>query len=91
MKYNNVLNALSVDMAQTEEVEDSSKLSSCDAYFKAIQSRKKLPRSLQDTLTAAFERIPVSSFPPVPGGKGDSIYFIASYFIADHLLTISCT
>ncbi|XP_071926793.1 SNF1-related protein kinase regulatory subunit gamma-1-like isoform X2 [Coffea arabica] len=28
-----------------------------------------LPQSLQETLTAAFARIPVSSFPEVPGGK----------------------
>ncbi|CAN4076391.1 unnamed protein product [Withania somnifera] len=34
-----------------------------------IQSRKKLPRILQETLTDAFAKIPVSSFPQVPGGK----------------------
>ncbi|GFP80035.1 snf1-related protein kinase regulatory subunit gamma-1-like [Phtheirospermum japonicum] len=43
--------------------------SSFDAYFEAIQSRKKLSRTLQDSLTASFARIPVSSFPQVPGGK----------------------
>ncbi|KAH9609177.1 hypothetical protein KSS87_002403 [Heliosperma pusillum] len=32
-------------------------------------SRKKLPRSLQESLTAAFAKIPVSTFPQVPGGK----------------------
>ncbi|KAK3223184.1 hypothetical protein Dsin_010209 [Dipteronia sinensis] len=42
---------------------------SFDAYFETIQLRKKLPHSLQETLTAAFARIPVSSFPQVPGGK----------------------
>lgn len=42
---------------------------SYDAYFETIQSRKKLPTSLQETLTAAFASIPVSSFPQVPGGK----------------------
>ncbi|XP_021722956.1 SNF1-related protein kinase regulatory subunit gamma-1-like [Chenopodium quinoa] len=42
---------------------------SYDAYFETIQSRKKLPVSLQETLTAAFASIPVSSFPQVPGGK----------------------
>ncbi|XP_047332873.1 SNF1-related protein kinase regulatory subunit gamma-1-like [Impatiens glandulifera] len=40
-----------------------------DAYFDTIQSRKKLPRSMQETLTSAFAKIPVSSFPDVPGGK----------------------
>ncbi|KNA25535.1 hypothetical protein SOVF_003620 [Spinacia oleracea] len=42
-----------------------------DAYFETvqIQSRKKLPISLQETLTSAFASIPVSSFPKVPGGK----------------------
>ncbi|KAJ1423602.1 CBS domain [Sesbania bispinosa] len=44
-------------------------LSKCDTYFETIQSRKKLPQSLQDTLTDAFTKIPVSSFPGVPGGK----------------------
>lgn len=57
-------------MAQAEENKESSKLSSYDAYFEKIQSRKKLPSALQETLTAAFERIPVSYFPLVPGGKG---------------------
>ncbi|KAL3511161.1 hypothetical protein ACH5RR_030562 [Cinchona calisaya] len=42
---------------------------SYDAYFENVQSRKMLPRALQETLTAAFARIPVSSFPGVPGGK----------------------
>ncbi|TQD80516.1 hypothetical protein C1H46_033932 [Malus baccata] len=62
-----------VDMAQAEaeaqEVKERSKLSSYDAYFETIQSRKKLPRSLQEVLTNAFAKIPVSSFPAVPGGK----------------------
>lgn len=58
-------------MAQAEENKESSKFSSYDAYFEKIQSRKKLPRALQETLTAAFARIPVSSFPGVPGGKGN--------------------
>ncbi|KAJ4973342.1 hypothetical protein NE237_006516 [Protea cynaroides] len=56
-------------MAQAEPEEASSKLPSCDAYFETIQSRKKLSCSLQESLTAAFSRIPVSSFPNVPGGK----------------------
>ncbi|KAD3642223.1 hypothetical protein E3N88_31447 [Mikania micrantha] len=40
-----------------------------DAYFEMVQSRKKLSPSLQEKLTAAFSRIPVSSFPQVPRGK----------------------
>lgn len=45
------------------------KSSSYDAYFEKVQSTKMLPQSLQETLTAAFARIPVSSFPEVPAGK----------------------
>jgi len=41
----------------------NAEFSSCDAYFEAIQSKKKLPLSLQQTLTAACAQIPVSSFP----------------------------
>lgn len=58
-------------MAHAQEEREGSKLPSFDAYFETIQSRKKLPHSLQETLTAAFGRIPVSSFPQVPGGKGN--------------------
>lgn len=53
----------------SEVTSESSKIPSCDAYFEAIQSRKKLPPTLQESLTAAFGRIPVSSFPEVAGGK----------------------
>lgn len=63
-----------VGMAHEEMIKDNSKLSSYDAYFEKIQSRKKLPQSLQETLTAAFADIPVSSFPQVPGGKGECFY-----------------
>ncbi|XP_042496216.1 SNF1-related protein kinase regulatory subunit gamma-1-like [Macadamia integrifolia] len=56
-------------MAQLQPEEGSSKLPNCDAYFETIQSRKRLPYPLQESLTAAFSRIPVSSFPEVPGGK----------------------
>ncbi|KAJ6289994.1 hypothetical protein OIU78_025833 [Salix suchowensis] len=56
-------------MAGKQKVTKSSELSSCDSYFENIQCRKKLPFSLQETLTAAFAEIPASSFPPVPGGK----------------------
>ncbi|XP_076907641.1 SNF1-related protein kinase regulatory subunit gamma-1-like [Bidens hawaiensis] len=40
-----------------------------DAYFELVQSRKKLSPSLQEKLTTAFSKIPVSSFPLVPRGK----------------------
>lgn len=56
-------------MAQARVTENTSKLTSYDAYFEMVQSRKKLPRNLQETLTDAFAKIPVSSFPQVPGGK----------------------
>ena len=58
------------DMDQAHEAKESPLLLSCDAYFENIQSRKKLPQSLQDSLTDAFASIPVSSFPELPGGKG---------------------
>ncbi|WCJ32483.1 SNF1-related protein kinase regulatory subunit gamma-1-like [Euphorbia peplus] len=59
------------DMAEeaTKVMKEDSNLASCDAYFDKVQSRKKLPQSLQETLTTAFARIPVSSFPMVPSGK----------------------
>ncbi|XP_050375206.1 SNF1-related protein kinase regulatory subunit gamma-1-like [Argentina anserina] len=56
-------------MAQPQEANGSSNISSYDSYFKTVQSRKKLPHSLQEVLTTAFAKIPVSSFPGVPGGK----------------------
>ncbi|CAI0386806.1 unnamed protein product [Linum tenue] len=56
-------------MAESKDDKDNSKLASCDAYFETVQARKKLPHSLQETLTSAFGRIPASSFPKVPGGK----------------------
>ncbi|KAH7686532.1 5'-AMP-activated protein kinase gamma subunit protein [Dioscorea alata] len=49
--------------------ETQEKIPSCDSYFEAIQSRKKLPFPLQQALTSAFSQIPVSSFPDVPSGK----------------------
>lgn len=45
-----------------------------DKYFDMVQSRKRLPCTLQETLTASFAQIPVASFPKVPGGKGDTSY-----------------
>ncbi|XP_004297330.1 PREDICTED: SNF1-related protein kinase regulatory subunit gamma-1-like isoform X2 [Fragaria vesca subsp. vesca] len=56
-------------MAQPQEAKERSNISSYDSYFKTVQSRKKLPHSLQEVLTTAFAKIPVSSFPGVPGGK----------------------
>lgn len=56
-------------MAHEYAVKEGSVHTSCDAYFEKIQSRKKLPQSLQETLNDAFAKIPVSSFPQVPGGK----------------------
>lgn len=47
----------------------TSKIESCEAYFQKVQSRKKIPLTLQEKLTTAFARIPVSSFPEVRGGK----------------------
>jgi hypothetical protein len=62
-----ILQRFLVDMEQPEE---NPEFPSCDAYFQAIQSKKKLPLSLQESLTAAFAQIPVSSFPEVPTGRG---------------------
>ncbi|XP_027360366.1 SNF1-related protein kinase regulatory subunit gamma-1-like [Abrus precatorius] len=56
-------------MAQAQEFRTTTTLSKCDTYFETIQSRKKLPLTLQETLTDAFAKIPVSSFPAVPSGK----------------------
>ncbi|XP_052725127.1 SNF1-related protein kinase regulatory subunit gamma-1-like isoform X1 [Vigna angularis] len=57
------------NMAQEQEFRTSDSLSKCETYFEIIQSRKKLPLSLQETLTDAFAKIPVSSFPEVPSRK----------------------
>ncbi|OIS95972.1 snf1-related protein kinase regulatory subunit gamma-1-like protein [Nicotiana attenuata] len=46
-------------MAQSQITEKSSHLASSDAYFEMVQSRKKLPHKLQESLTAAFAKIPV--------------------------------
>ncbi|XP_020106319.1 SNF1-related protein kinase regulatory subunit gamma-1-like isoform X2 [Ananas comosus] len=73
-------------MAQPEK---NSKILSCDAYFEAVQSKKRLPLSLQESLTAAFAQIPVSSFPEVPGGKvieiqGDTSILDAVRILSEH-------
>lgn len=65
-------------MAASQAPMGSSKLESYDAYFESIQMRKKLPISLQESLTAAFASVPVSSFPQVPGGQGDDTKFNSS-------------
>ncbi|XP_077233678.1 cystathionine beta-synthase (CBS) protein [Tasmannia lanceolata] len=52
-----------------QQAQESSRIPSCDAYFEKIQSMKKLSYDLQQSLTAAFAKIPVSSFPEVPGGQ----------------------
>ncbi|KAL5975461.1 SNF1-related protein kinase regulatory subunit gamma-1-like [Asimina triloba] len=63
------------------------KLPSYDAYFDAIQSRKKLPYDLQEALTSAFAKIPVSSFPELPSGK--VIEISADTLIADAVKVLS--
>lgn len=55
------------------EAQRSSNIPGCDAYFESVQSKKKLPFSVQESLTSAFAHIPASSFPQVPGGKGTPI------------------
>ncbi|XP_038693484.1 SNF1-related protein kinase regulatory subunit gamma-1-like [Tripterygium wilfordii] len=79
--------SLSEMASQAQMVKETSKLTSNDAYFEIIQSRKKLPRSLQETLTAAFTAIPVSSFPLVPSGK--VIEISAETTIADAVRILS--
>ncbi|KAK6922054.1 CBS domain [Dillenia turbinata] len=74
-------------MAQEEQVTECPYNSSCDAYFETIQKRKKLPYELQESLTEAFARIPVSSFPQVPGGK--VIEILADTTIADAVKILS--
>lgn len=55
--------------AQEREARASMNIPSCEAYWETIQARKKLPKSLQETLTNAFARISVSAFPTVPRGQ----------------------
>jgi hypothetical protein len=59
-------------VAEMARHEENAKFPSCDAYFDTIQSKKKLPLALQESLTAAFAQIPVASFPDVPSGRGMS-------------------
>lgn len=44
---------------------------SCDAYFNTIQHKKKVPKCLQLSLTAAFRGLEVAQYPGVPGGEGN--------------------
>ncbi|KAL9246413.1 hypothetical protein vseg_019952 [Gypsophila vaccaria] len=74
-------------MDKSKKKEEPPTATSCDAYFETIQSRKKLPRTLQESLTAAFANIPVSSFPQVPGGK--IIEISADTSIADAVKILS--
>ncbi|PKU75151.1 SNF1-related protein kinase regulatory subunit gamma-1-like isoform X1 [Dendrobium catenatum] len=70
-----------------KDVEGNSRIPTCDDYFEAIQSRKRLPSSLQESLTAAFAQIPVSSFPEVPGGKVIEIQSDATMLDAVQILS----
>lgn len=77
-------------MAGNEEVDKKirSTVSSCEAYFEKVQSRKNLPKSLQETLNSAFAGIPVSSFPQVPGGRGklkDPIFHNMSIYVCSNM------
>ncbi|CAO2165347.1 unnamed protein product [Urochloa humidicola] len=68
---------------------ENAEFPSCDAYFEAIQSKKKLPLSLQESLTSAFAQIPVSSFPEVPTGQvieipGDTSVLEAVRILSEH-------
>ncbi|XP_059648880.1 SNF1-related protein kinase regulatory subunit gamma-1-like [Cornus florida] len=74
-------------MAQAQVVKESSKLGSYDDYFETIQNRSRLPRSLRESLTDAFAKIPVSSFPEVPGGK--VIEILADTSIGDAVKILS--
>lgn len=65
--------------------EDILKNPSYSCYFDKVQSTKKLPMSLQETLTDAFATISVSSFPQVPRGKG---LMLSSFFLGILFLTI---
>ncbi|KAL8142356.1 hypothetical protein V2J09_015388 [Rumex salicifolius] len=57
------------DVSEPQDAEEKTTIPNCDAYFETIQIRKKLPQSLQESLTCAFAKIPVSSFPVVNHGK----------------------
>ncbi|KAL1539413.1 SNF1-related protein kinase regulatory subunit gamma-1-like [Salvia divinorum] len=75
--------------AKAKQESKSGKDESYDAYFDMVQSQKKLPCALQEKLTSAFAKIPVSSFPKVPGGKVIEIQ--ADMSIGDALKVLSET
>ncbi|TKW15828.1 hypothetical protein SEVIR_5G213800v4 [Setaria viridis] len=70
-----------------DQSKENAEFPSCDAYFEAIQSKKKLPLSLQESLTAAFAQIPVSSFPEVPAGRVIEIHGDTSVLEALRILS----
>lgn len=79
-----------LDMTGSEGPKEILKNPSFDSYFDKVQSRKKLPMSLQETLTDAFAKISVSSFPQVPRGKGQKLcaYYFLILFLAFILHTV---
>lgn len=79
---------LVLNMSQAQEYRTSTTPSNCDTYFQTIQSRKKLPQSLQETLTDAFAKIPVSSFPSVPRGKGKGLTILKHSFYHYRLMRL---
>lgn len=70
IQANQICNASS-HMAQAQEFRGGSKHETYDSYFEIVQSRKQLPKPIQEILTTAFADTPVSCFPGVPGGKGN--------------------
>ncbi|CAH1414250.1 unnamed protein product [Lactuca virosa] len=70
-----------------EKGKGKSDVSDYDAYFDMIQSRKTLSSSLQEKLTAAFTKIPVSTFPQVRRGK--VIEILADTSIGDAVKILS--
>lgn len=68
-KHIDVEDTKHLDMSGFEGPKEILKNPSFSSYFDNVQSRKKLPMSLQETLTDAFARISVSSFPQVPRGN----------------------
>ncbi|KAG1346294.1 Cystathionine beta-synthase, core [Cocos nucifera] len=88
-KQQNTTSLSTLPFFEMAQAETRSRIPNCDAYFETIQSKKKLPYSLQESLTAAFAQIPVSSFPEVPGGKvieiqGDMTIIDAVRILSEH-------
>ncbi|KAG9459228.1 hypothetical protein H6P81_003736 [Aristolochia fimbriata] len=76
-----------VEHDEEQNAQDGPKIPRFDDYFETIQTRKRLPFELQSTLTAAFAKIPVSSFPDVPGGK--VVEITADTSVADAVRVLS--